>query len=254
MSLRPFFAVLALLGALIIYARLIYGELRCNEQSETECINQIAPTRVRAQQQVRVDDPLIDMRFYETEREANFLAMGLPAKMAKEATRRANTIHTSKEGQRLKALLKDAAQPVELADALCGQPSRVRPRYAAMRFLVTERRGGDRLPIELQRTGQIRMEAWAETTQIDYIFKKFELIEARKDDATLMGIAAVLADQEEAAVEGNAPWAPSIGLSRWSWDTVKKKFPGIEGKCINYFALMHVAVEYALAEGGICQE
>lgn len=254
MSLRPFFAIVALLGAIIIYARLIYVELRCDPEYTDECRNDIAPTKIRAQQQVRREDPMIDMQYLAGDREKNFARFGLPKDLAKQAAKRAKTIDAGQEGKRLKQLLSDAAEPVQLGDALCGNSNQSRPRYAALRFLVQEK-GGGRMALNLQRTSQMRMQAWADASPIDQVYAALELTDGRMDDASLMGVAAILTDQEELALEREPPWGGSRGLlSRWSWDKVKSQYAGIEGKVINYFALMHVAVEYANAEDGICNE
>jgi hypothetical protein len=254
MSLRPFFAIFTLVAACIIYARLIYSELACDPEVADECHNDIAPTKVRAQQIVRREDPLLDMAYVSSEREKNFARFGMPADMAKATAKRAKTIDQGQEGARLRQLLGDAAEPVQLADALCGTSNQSRPRYAALRFFVAEK-GGGRMAIQLSRTGQIRMQAWADASPIDQIYSSLELTDGREDNATLMGVAAVMADAEEEALEREPPWGSSRGImKRWSWEGVQKRSPGIKGKLIAYFALMHVAVEYANQDGGLCND
>jgi hypothetical protein len=67
-----------------------------------------------------------------------------------------------------------------------------------------------------------------------------------------MAMAAIMTRNEEAVLKGNSPWGTTT-LSRWSWDKVKDENPGIEERLIEYFALMHLTVELARGDGGICE-
>ena len=66
-----------------------------------------------------------------------------------------------------------------------------------------------------------------------------------------MGIAAILAARERDVLEKNSPWGPGL-TQRWSWASVMEEEPGVRDKVTKYFAAMHLVVELATAEDGVC--
>jgi len=246
--MRAFLSILALIAALVIALTQVWGELRIDPESGT---NLIAPTAAKVQQIVRHQDKLLDLEYTKANREANFKRMGMPDELAAstvQAARRLEDAHRDK----LKALLSSTGDPVSLGNALCGRTNQRRPRYAALAFLVEERKG-ERMVVNVARASSLKVQEWAVLSPIDKIYSKLELTDGRKDDATLMAIAGILAAQEETVLEGMKPWSDSVTGLRWSWSEVKKTYPTVEEKCIQYFALMHILVELAGEEGGLCE-
>jgi hypothetical protein len=236
-------AFLILIGAGNGY--LIYLELRDGESGQ----NRIAP----AEQQVRHDmarqDPLLDLRYSSTDREANLKSFGLPDEMVEDTLRTIIRLE-DRHGSRLQVAINAVAEPKEFSDALCGRTSDLRPRYGALRFIVEEDRGA-REVIDLQRTTELERQEWSRADLILDVYGRLELGDDRQDDAPLMAIAAILLGKEREATENLPPWDRST-LGTWSWDVVKKENPGIEIRASEYFALMHLAGELAQAEGGFC--
>jgi hypothetical protein len=86
------------------------------------------------------------------------------------------------------------------------------------------------------------------------VYAKVELSDKRQEDATLMALAAILEGREEDILEGYSPWGRGILPGAWSWEKVVKNHPGIDERVVEYIAVMHLFVEKANVDGGICGE
>jgi hypothetical protein len=236
MTLRPIlaFAALVIVGLVDVY-------LLSTEQ--------IAPSESQARHTALVEDPLLALQYSAGNREQNMLAFGLDATAAARAVDRIRDLE-DRYKEKLVVLLDDAPMPTELADALCGQTREVRPHYGALRFLV-EDVGGNRQAIRLQRVTELEEQEWAKVSPILAVYDHVELSEERQGDATTMAIAGILSQKEEDVLNSYAPWGRGLA-GTWSWKRVQKEHPGIEDKVVEYFAVLHLTVELAMAEDGIC--
>ena len=210
---------------------------------------QISGVEKTAKQLVRAEDPLLSMRHIEADRLENMKKFGLEPAVAEAAVRKLKDLE-QQSGPRLEALLKDAANPDGLANALCGETADVRPRYGALKYLVSEEKGR-RQTVNLRRISGIEEQDWYTTSPVSEVYAEVELLAERQPDATLMGIAAILLGREKDVLEQNSPWGQGIAL-QWSWSKVKAENSGIQELLVEYFATMHLAVELAQKEGGIC--
>ncbi len=138
-----------------------------------------------------------------------------------------------------------------MADALCGSTRQRRPRYGALEFLV-EQEGEKRQTISLLEISSLRRQEWTKTAPIQRVYETADLAKPAEPNSTVMAMAAIFTRNEETLIEGNSPWGATT-LSRWSWDKVKEDHPGIEERLVEYFALMHLTVEQARGDGGICE-
>ena len=86
---------------------------------------------------------------------------------------------------------------------------------------------------------------------VDAVYNQLERTEARKADATLMGVSALLLGREGDALDGNAPWATGM-MGAWGFKRLKKESPTVEVIAIQYFSLMHYLTELANKRDGIC--
>lgn len=238
MSLRTWLAVAGVFLAFGVSGYLLVGE-------------EIAPGDETADFQARQADPLVGITYTSASREKNFLSFGLDADMTKSALDQARRYEDTGKMERIRLLLTNAAEPTELAEALCGSSPQIRPRYGGLRFLVTLVQG-ERRPIDIERVSTIQREDWSKAAPIAAVYDQVELAEDRKPDATLMAVAAILTAQEQELLNGYKPWGRGLAAT-WSWKQVKQKFPGIEKRCLDYFVLMHLAVEIANGDGGICE-
>ena len=69
-----------------------------------------------------------------------------------------------------------------------------------------------------------------------------------------MALAAIIEGREDDVLKGFAPWGRGLLPGQWSWDKVSAAYPGLDERVIEYFAVMHLFVEAANADGGICGE
>ncbi len=200
--------------------------------------------------QARQTDPMVEMAFTAASRKRNFEQFGLDEEMVKAALDLARRYEDTGKVDRLRLLMDNASAPTDLAEAICGRSPQIRPRYGALRFFVALVQG-ERRPIDIDRVSTLQWEPWSKAAPIATVYDQAELAEDRKPDATLMAIAAILTAQEQELLNGYKPWGRGLAAT-WSWKQVKQKFPGIEKRCLDYFVIMHLAVELANAEGGIC--
>ncbi|MCK6525285.1 hypothetical protein L6R49_28100 [Myxococcota bacterium] len=211
-------------------------------------VEDISGVEQGSKQLIRAEDPL-RISYVSAERENNMKTFGLDEAKAKQAAKKVQDLQDD-YGERLAVLLREAGDPNQLADALCGETQDVRPRYGALRYIINEEKGR-RQVVNLRRVSGIEAQDWYLLSSVGEVYREAELIDDRQPDATVMAIAAILLAKESELLDHNAPWGRGIAL-QWSWDKVKKENAGIEERVIEYLATMHLLVELAQAEGGLC--
>ena len=214
----------------------------------------VAPDAVTQKEQ-RAKDELFGMRFNAAEREGNIGRMGFGPDEIKTILGRIGDLE---EKYRVKdPTLNQIAVRIESADdqdglaaAFCGSGSTLPVRYAALPYLVEERDGRLKA-VEVDEISSFQYAEWAKSARIQAAYEEADLTTDRKEDATRMVLAAILARDEGTLLERQSPWGGGF-LSGWSWADVKKKHPGIDKRLQDYVALLHLALETAGAEGGLC--
>ena len=233
-----------MVGACLVMSIGVTGYLLYKEQ--------IVPPEVTATHVALKADPLLQTRYTEGRRKTNMKAFGLTESMQASAIERMRRIEQEHK-RKIEILVNNAPDPNSLAGALCGQTSQIRPRYGALRFLVKENKGR-RDPIQISRVTGLEQQDWSQVAPIGDVFGKLELSEERQEDATLMAIAAILEQREQDALESYAPWGRGLLPGAWSWTKVNETYPGLSERVVEYFALMHLFVEYATSDDGLCGE
>jgi hypothetical protein len=211
-------------------------------------VEDISGVEQGSKQLIRAEDPL-RISYVAAERENNMKTFGLDEAKAKQASKKVQDLQDD-YGERLTVLLREAGDPNQLADALCGETQDVRPRYGALRYIINEEKGR-RQVVNLRRVSGIEAQDWYLLSSVGEVYREAELLDDRQPDATVMAIAAILLAKESELLDHNAPWGRGIAL-QWSWDKVKKENAGVEERVIEYLATMHLLVELAQAEGGLC--
>ncbi|MCP4808171.1 MAG: hypothetical protein GY913_31055 [Proteobacteria bacterium] len=232
-------------GSLFTMAGLNVYLLWEEEQNYFSKLQTTAEGRVLA----KASDPLLNIRYTEAKRESNLEAFGLDEDLVSDTATRIRD-YDDRYRTRIEFLFENAGDREALEDALCGQAG-VRPRYGALRYLIEAQKDGSRTPINLQRATTLEWQDWSKGAPIGAVYSEVELVEDRQPDATLMGVAAILTARERDVLERNSPWGPGLA-QRWSWTTVMEEEAGIRDKVVKYFAAMHLVVEMATAEGGVC--
>lgn len=240
MKLRPWILGAFLLGGIGVNLYLLAGE-RVVESEKT------------VRHRVERVDPLLDIQYAKAMRKSNLNKFGLPESELNQCLERLSDLDDANESNQsmLAMFLDQAGDQHRLDQAFCGS-GQVRPRYAALAYLVKEE-GGKRKALNIRRVSGIEYEGWAQTARIAEVYGELELASERKEDATIMGIAAILLGREQDVIDHSAHWGEGL-RGRWSWDKVKKEHPGIDQRVIEYLALMHLTLEVATSEGGFCEQ
>jgi len=234
MNWRPWVVGLALMAGGIVNVALLITE-------------EIDPVRVPKKLDLKTDDPLGMLALTSNARFENFKKYGLPTDMAKTASERSGSILKSRR-EVLKKLLEDqkeGAQKVFCKDA------ELPPRYSALSVLILEEAGKRRV-LDPKEIAGWSVQPWYLSSPVADVYDAVEFAEPRKDDATAMGIAAILTGVETKAVNGEGRWGD--GVFGWSFDNVLSDYEqvNIRNTLIDYFALMHAIAELANEEKGIC--
>ncbi len=239
MSWRGFFVVAALLGAIIVNAALIVFERHATPEEVAEVVD-------------ARKDRLLGIAFTPGTRIKNCKDFGFNDSLAEAVAQR-----TGKLEHRYKEKFKEKL--VEYADevgwALCGGSADTLPqRYAALSFLVEEE-NGKRKPIDVASLNYFEEREWwaATSATIEDLYVEFERSKNTKEDSTVMGVSAILLSREAEALAREAPWGRGGLQGRWSYEKLSSDEPAVEGRLVEYFALMHLLTEIANDTGGICQ-
>ena len=111
---------------------------------------------------------------------------------------------------------------------------------------------GQRRAVDFRKISQLDWQDWEKTATVQGVYVDTELVDERQPDATLMAVASILLSKEQDVLDANAPWGRGLAV-QWSWAKVKKENPQITDLVIDYFATMHLVVEMAQSEDGICE-
>ncbi len=245
---RPILALIAAMSAMLVAGALMYSTEY--EGGAGGWLN-IPRDEANASITSEFQDKLLDITYNAQNREANLKAFGLPDALVKR-TMREIVNYERNHLDRIDALIADAPDVDQVYRAFCSTSNARRPRYEALQFLVDQDNG--RRPINLDNAEPLNYFEWANSARIDAVYKILELPKDgnRRDDATLMGVAAVMLEQEDLVIDGDTPWGR--GAHKWSWDDVVKKWDYADDRAVAYFALFHIFIERMHREDGLCGE
>jgi hypothetical protein len=212
----------------------------------------VLPDEAQIQHVTTRSDVLQSILYTKPNRAKNLSKFGFTELMVKQALDKMRRIE-DKHDRKLTLLLEQAPEPTTLIDALCGQTAGVRPRYGALRFLVIEEQGV-RQPINISRITRLEVQDWSQLAPITDVFRHVELSENRQDDATVMAIAGIIEKKEDDILKNFEPWGRGLLPGAWSWKGVVKQHRGVSKSMVDYFSVMHLLVERATADDGVCGE
>jgi hypothetical protein len=216
---------------------------------------QITPADAMTKAESRAQDPMIDMKYTASAREGNFARMGFSPEEVSTIVATVKSYEqrwavTDPERDLVSVRIEATSDVDALITAFCGTGSTLPVRYAAMPFLLDDQ-GGQLKTVDFEAVSALPMNDWGKEARLQAVYEKLELVEDRKEDATRMGLAGVLARAEQAVLDEEAPWGRGL-FAGWSWDGVVKKYPGVQQRTLNYAAILHLVLEVAHREGGIC--
>lgn len=231
MNWRPWVVAAALFAAFMFNAVLVFQERL---------------PKIKGGQEVEVvDEVLRHMTYLPTTRRSNFKLMGMDEDLADKTAKQVDRY--ARKEKAFKQLLDEQATTVGVA--FCPGMDLPQP-YAAMMFLVKEE-NEMRDVLDPERLQEFEEQEWFVSAPVRAIYSHFELTAGRYQDATLMGVSAVLMQREEDALDGYAPFSTGL-LGNRGWGSLKKEHPRAEITVIQYFSLMHYLTELANARKGIC--
>lgn len=209
MNWRPWIIIAFFIAAVLGNGRLYMLE---NEQGLPDAEGRVTIEKART-------DPLKQILIKAANRNNNMREFGLPDQLKSAAVNKAAELTSAKKRGNLEKLFNDAADQgyaSEMAEAFCFEGS-MHPRWAALRFLVRENDDG-REAIDPFEERVLPPQPWFESSPVEEVFRKVELAENRQPDATVMGIAGVLAQAEVDVLEARSPWGAGGILGNWSLD------------------------------------
>lgn len=201
-------------------------------------------------------DALADLQYNPSARESNFKKMGFdPTQVAaimSEIAGLEQRLHLGDETKnQILYLLENTDEAGPIENAFCGRYAELPGRYAATEFLIEESQGELRVR-NLTEMNQFDAQEWFAGGRVSAVVSRVELVAERHEDATRMGLAAVLARDADSVLDGKAPWGASM-WNNWSWEGVVKKHESVGSKVVRYAAIMHLVLESTNGEGGLCR-
>ena len=186
------------------------------------------------------EDQLRDIIYSKTNREENFKKFGLDEALSKKALKKAASYEKrTKQIIGLYTSIDDEEVAESVKNIFCGSIDDLRPRYHAMRYLVSEE-NQKRSLISLKTTTKLEPQPWAEAISINSIWVQLEKVADPEPDTTLMYVAAMFSGEEQSVLGQQAPW----GRGRdWKWSAVEKEYPGSGLRSAEYLAMVHVFTE-----------
>lgn len=237
--------LLAILFAIFANAGLLWVESQ----------GKICPPDEQTKAEQRMQDPLFGRQFNPAARERNIKELGFDPTEVKDILKQISALEqrygtTDPNVDRVTTLL-EGSDDDGLESAFCMSDTNVPVRYGAMNYLVKER-DGVLTPLDLDVVSSFEQQEWAKAARIQASFAESELTNERKDDAPRMVMAAILSRDETSLLEHKSPWGRAVLVGGWSWAGVEKKHPGVHQRVKDYVALMHLVLEVASREGGLC--
>ena len=193
-------------------------------------------------------DPLLNIQYISSNRDKHLADFGLPKQMRDAAFKKMTSFAKRKANisEWLQAE-QDTLTPVFCAGGLS-------QRYAALSVLVVNDSDLRRV-YKPKALFTLEEQAWYDPVVVNQVYEHVEVTANRNDDATVMGVAAILLSREKDVLEGASPWGSSF-FGSWSLEEVLLMDANIEDDLVNYFAMMYVITEIAngSSEGGICRD
>lgn len=216
---------------------------------------EIVPPDKQTKAEARANDPLFGMQFNASARESNIQKMGFGPEEVAEILKKVSSLEEryrvkDPEFNQIEVRIEQASDPDSLVSAFCGTGATMPVRYAAMPFLIVEK--GEQLKaVDVDEVSAFEYQDWAKRARIQAVYEDADLNKDRKEDSVRMAMAAILVKDEQTLLEHKSPWGRGV-FSGWSWEGVQKQHTGAKTRLIEYVSLMHLTLEVANREGGLC--
>ena len=235
MHWRPWIVVLALFVSLVLNAALVFQEKVPELQVDED------PELAR--------EPLRHLTYSSRQRRKNFEVMGLDEEHRERAAGIADRLY-KQNAKRYRKMFEE--QGLEVARTFCPTTSGLPQPYDAMRLLIIEEAGSRDVIDGTNALFLFEEQSWFETAGTALpVYNRLERRRGRRNDATLMGVSALLLGREGEAVNERGPWSTGF-LGGGSFATIESENPAIRQTTAEYLALVHVLTEIANEPDGLC--
>ncbi len=195
---------------------------------------------------IEYDDRLGDLVYSKGNRSSNLEAFGLSSDQI-SASKRYFRRYEKMETQ-IRARLKKSDE--DLTEVFCSRTEEIRPRYAALRYLILED-NGERIIWDPKANYTFNSQAWAAVISFETIYEDIERGRTELPSSTIMVATAFVSGSEDLLISRQEPFGRS-GRS-WDWAEVQKQFGSSLKRSIEYLSLLHYVTEVANGDEGICQ-
>ncbi len=196
---------------------------------------------------VEYDDRLGDLVYSKSNRAQNLESFGLNSEQIRDSKKYFRRFE--KMERQIKARLKNDETGM-MPDIFCSRTDEIRPRYAAIGYLIMSE-NGERIVWNPKQQKEFELQAWASPYSLETIYEDIEKARDELPSSTAMVVTAFMSSSENDLIDRQEPWGRS-GRS-WSWATVQKRFDKYVDGTVQYLSLMHYITELANTEEGICQ-
>lgn len=195
---------------------------------------------------IEYDDRLGDLVYSKGNRSSNLEAFGLSSDQI-SASKRYFRRYEKMETQ-IRARLKKSDE--DLTEVFCSRTEEIRPRYAALRYLILED-NGERIIWDPKANYTFNSQSWAAVISFETIYEDIERGRTELPSSTIMVATAFVSGSEDLLISRQEPFGRS-GRS-WDWVEVQKQFGSSLKRSIEYLSLLHYVTEVANGDEGICQ-
>ena len=195
---------------------------------------------------IEYDDRLGDLVYSKGNRATNLEAFGLSSDQV-SASKRYFRRYEKMETQ-IRARLKKSDE--DLTGVFCSRTEEIRPRYAALRYLILED-NGERIVWDPKTNYTFNAQSWAAVISFETIYEDIERGRTELPSSTIMVATAFVSGNEDLLISRQEPFGRS-GRS-WDWAEAQQQFGSSLKRSIEYLSLLHYITEIANGDDGICQ-
>jgi len=195
---------------------------------------------------VEYDDRLGDLVYSKGNRESNLAAFGLSEDQI--ATSKNYFRQYEKMEKQIGARLKKSEG--DLTDVFCSRKEDIRPRYAAMRYLILQE-NSERVVWDPKKNNSFDSQNWSAVISFETLYEDIEKSRTQLPASTVMVVIAMVSQNEDLVISRQEPWGRSG--SSWNWEEVQSQYSKYVKRSIQYLSMMLYITEVANGENGICQ-
>lgn len=195
-----------------------------------------------------VRDPLAGISYVSRHRDKHLRSFGLPDNLRSKTIKKIQWLEKNSKERIMKWLHEDSAS---MGAVFCA--GGMTQRYGALAVLV-KNDSDIRHTIKPKSLNELAEQSWYDPVSSEQVYRFLEEATDRHEDATVMGVAAILLSRESDVLKTRSPWGSSW-TGGWSLEDVLDSDETITRDLVNYFSMMYYITELANQKGadGICQ-